>query len=281
MAQNSKEKQKEYDKKRADQRGRNWVVVIYPEDLPSDWEQKLIGLHLKLLLSPLHDKDVNADGSPKKPHHHLLIMFDNHKTAKQVYEVMSQITEKSQNGSLCGVAPIVPHECKVADRGAMVRYFCHLDNPDKTQYDTAELKGFNGADVAELLKRSLSEQQSILIAIEEFCEENDITEICVLAKAIRYSEPEWYRCLTTQSTTYLKAYLTSLRNHRKTLAETGETDYNGDRAVTVDEGTGEVIEPKPIPKKTTLTFTNPVKELKIGKDDEEMIRERTEAKEKP
>lgn len=268
MAQNSKEKQKEYDQKRAEMRGRNWVVVIYPEDLPSNWEQLLSSLHIKLLLSPFHDKDVNADGSPKKPHHHLLLMFDNHKTAKQVYEVMSKITEKNENGSLCGVAPIVPHECKVADRGAMVRYFCHLDNPGKAQYDTSELKGFNGADVAELLKRSLSEQQSILIAIEEFCEENDITEICVLAKAIRYSQPEWYRCLTTQSTTYLKAYLTSLRNHRKDLEETGKVDYNGDSISRVDKETGELLEAHLPMKRNVLTFTNPVKELKVIEDDE-------------
>ena len=37
MAKNSKQKQREYDAKRAGQRTRNWTVIFYPEDLPEDW----------------------------------------------------------------------------------------------------------------------------------------------------------------------------------------------------------------------------------------------------
>ena len=59
-----------------EQRTRNFATVVYPESAPSDWIDKLDQLHVAALISPLHNKDTNPSGEPKKPHYHVLLMFE-------------------------------------------------------------------------------------------------------------------------------------------------------------------------------------------------------------
>lgn len=231
MAKNRKKKQKEYDQKRAGQRTRNWTVVFYPEDLPEDWEDQLDGLLFKWLRSPLHDKDVNADGEPKKPHFHTLFMFDAVKTEEQVSEMLKGIFGESESGSIIGAA----RPAKVGDRGALVRYFAHLDNPDKAQYDIADIVGHNGADPAELLRFSATETREMIIAMEEYIEDHGITELAEFSKAIRYNYPEWHTILATKMTFYFTHFIRSRKSQRfetnnmQIDPETGEVKENKER----------------------------------------------------
>ena len=43
-------------------KGRDWTFIVYPESAPSNWRDTLNKTHLRWIESPLHDKDVNADG---------------------------------------------------------------------------------------------------------------------------------------------------------------------------------------------------------------------------
>lgn len=214
MAKNAKTKQKGYDEKRQGTRVRNWTIIFYPEDLPENWLEKVIDLRVKFILSPLHDKDLNADGEPKKPHYHSLFMFENLKTEQQVIKMFKELFGESESGSIIGV----PEPKKVTDRGSMVRYFCHLDNPDKVQYDVSELQGYNGADVLDVLKRSASEQQNYMREMQSFIIENNITELWVFAEAIK-NNTEWYRILTTQSTVFFTNFIRSRRCDLKNQAD--------------------------------------------------------------
>ena len=42
------------------------LFIVYPESAPSNWRDTLNKTHLRWIESPLHDKDVNADGEVKK-----------------------------------------------------------------------------------------------------------------------------------------------------------------------------------------------------------------------
>ena len=46
---------------------RNWAFVLYPESAPADWREQLQKTGLQCAISPLHDKDMNPDNTPKKP----------------------------------------------------------------------------------------------------------------------------------------------------------------------------------------------------------------------
>ena len=49
---------------------RNWAFVCYPESLPDNWQDILIESGIPFAISPLHDRDMNADNTEKKPHYH-------------------------------------------------------------------------------------------------------------------------------------------------------------------------------------------------------------------
>ena len=54
---------------------RNWAFVLYPESAPKDWKEQLSKTGLEGAISPLHDKDVNPTGEPKKAHYHIIICY--------------------------------------------------------------------------------------------------------------------------------------------------------------------------------------------------------------
>lgn len=128
-------------------RFRLWMLIVYPDSAPEDWETILddeLG-HTQWCHSPLHDKDVNADGTPKKAHWHVLLAFD----GKKSYEQIEDIT-KVVNGT-------APKVCQSAS--SMVRYFTHIDNPDKAQYDKKDIKAFGGMDVETPFTSSIDYQE--------------------------------------------------------------------------------------------------------------------------
>lgn len=63
-------------KKDENKRYRNWTLIVYPESAPENWKS-ILSNELKLIfaISPLHDQDINPDGSLKKAHWHVLICF--------------------------------------------------------------------------------------------------------------------------------------------------------------------------------------------------------------
>lgn len=224
-----KDRDKRYDAKRAGQRTRNWTAVFYVDDLPDDWQSIVDELRFRWIESPVHDKDLNADGTPKKPHVHTLLMFESVKTIEQVEDLLKGAFGESDNGTIVGVAK--PQ--RVSDRGSLVRYMAHLDNPEKYQYEVSEIVGHNGADPAELLRYSATETREMIIAMEEYIEQNGIIELADFSRAIRYEHPEWHTLLATKMTYYFSHFISSVR-HSQSVANLDE--------LKVDKVTGEIIE---------------------------------------
>ena len=119
MPYKDKDKEKEskarYEAKRSG-RTRNFATVVYPESAPEDWINKLEELHVAVLVSPLHDKDINPSGEPKIPHYHVLLMFESPKDFEtQIQPIFDSIGA-------------VGRELVNSARG-YARYLCHLYNP--------------------------------------------------------------------------------------------------------------------------------------------------------
>lgn len=155
----------------------SWTCVIYPESVPENWQELLGEMWIPWACSPLHDRDLNADGEKKKPHWHLLLSFRSVKT----YEQVKEITDKLN-------AP-VPQPCK--DTRGLVRYFLHLDNPSKAQYEKKDITSGGGFDVENALKPTATEESEILDEIEDFIEMHWVVEYCDLASYIRHEKKEW------------------------------------------------------------------------------------------
>jgi hypothetical protein len=219
-------------------RTRNWWFVLYPESAPPDWRNILDELHIPYAVSPLHDKDINEDGLPKKPHWHIILMFEGVKSFSQIKEITDTLNApipQAING-LVGTA----------------RYLIHRDNPDKHQYDKNEIICGGGFDVKELLDRSPSDKRAIVKEIYEFIKNNDITEFYQLTDYAFDNNADWFEILMDGHTMVFDAVIRS-RRHSDSLAikrlDKAKTDYvdkMAEQGVKVDKTTGEVIEDPPV-----------------------------------
>lgn len=89
---------KKYEKKRAPRKD-YWLFEFYPDSAPENWRETINGWLVDCLVSPLHDSDVNEDGTPKKPHWHGILFFDSVKSFEQVQELVAPLN---------GPIPIIP-----------------------------------------------------------------------------------------------------------------------------------------------------------------------------
>lgn len=203
------------------QRTRNWTFVVYPESVVPDWKEKLEKLYTQALISPLHNKDKNPDGTDKKPHYHVLLMFDNVKSYKQIIE----ITE-----SLKATIPQVAHSVK-----GLARYMTHMDNPEKAQYKAEDIITLNGADLTELLKPSSQDRYSMIREMLQFIDNNQIMEFeDILIYAMNYKFDTWFPLLCDNSAYVIGQAIKSKRNRYK---EKGEI-LSGNQII--NKNTGEV-----------------------------------------
>lgn len=180
--------------KKQDNRTRNFVSILYPESAVENWQEVLLQHCVPAFISPLHENDVNPDGEAKKPHYHIMLMFDNKKTLEQAQEVFNSI------GAI---------NCQVvkSTRG-QARYLCHLDNPEKAQYDVGQVKNLHGADYISTIGLASDKYQAIA-EMQEFCEMYNVTSFFLLSKYARQSRPDWFRILSDCGSVFMREYLKS------------------------------------------------------------------------
>lgn len=204
------------EKSKKETRTRNWTVVVYPESAPENWREIVDNWHIEWVESPLHDKDLNADGEPKKPHWHLLLMFSSVKSYEQVLDLIQELN--------CPI-PKQVHNSK-----ALVRYMAHLDNPDKAQYDISQVVAHGGIDVVDLLKPSSSERYSLIKEMRAWCCEWNITEFEDLFNyAAEERFDDWFPLLCDNSAFVMTQFLKSRR-------------HNPARQMGINSLTGEVVQ---------------------------------------
>lgn len=186
----------------ATKRYRDWAFVIYPESAPVNWEDIIDSWHVQVAVSPLHDKDVNPDGEIKKAHWHCVMSFE----GVQSYEAVKELIEPL-NGT-------IPQVCK-SKRGS-IRYFTHMDNPEKYQYDKGDILSFGGFDLDPYFEYTISEQKFLIGEMQDWLDDHEIFEVGYLmryAKSNRYDD--WYQVLTQyRGIQILKIYCDSIRNSR-------------------------------------------------------------------
>lgn len=172
----------------------SWTCVIYPESLPTDWVDKLGDLMIPWACSPLHDKDKNEDGTDKKPHYHLLLSFRSVKSYEQVKAITDTLN--------------APRPEPVRDTRGMVRYFLHLDNPSKAQYERQDIKVGGGFDLDTALQRSKSEDRVVRRQILNLLAEYGINEYCDAVDLIDSEYPD-FSDYVFEHTFFFSAYLKS------------------------------------------------------------------------
>lgn len=177
-------------------RTRNYATVVYPESAPDNWQNILAEQMVPSFISPLHDKDFNPDGEPKKAHFHVMIMFDGPKTREQAEEIFNLI-----GGVGCEI---------VKSLRGYARYLCHLDNPDKYQYDAADVKTICGADYIGVIGLAIDKFKAVH-EMMDFCEKYNVDSFYLLANYAREHRSDWSRVLMESATLVMREWLKSRR----------------------------------------------------------------------
>lgn len=205
-----KEAQQRADAKRAGKRARAWTALMYQESAPDGWMEKLSNLLVEALISPLHDQDVwtvedevenisHKAGEPKKAHWHIVVSYKNPTT----YEIAKEVFDE--------IGAVMPPEpkAKVKDFKQMARYLCHLDQPSKHRYDTADVKSFGAIDYQALVMSGQDEDEMI-DEMCEFIDANMITSFRQFCVYVRNERPEWRVLVYHQYAALLSRYIKSL-----------------------------------------------------------------------
>lgn len=178
----------------ADKRYRNFATVLYPESCVDNWKCILDDLHIPILVSPLHDNDVNPTGEEKKAHYHILIMFEGKKSLEQVKVIFDSI----------GAVGI---EVVNSIRG-YARYLIHADNPEKFQYDSKDVLSMGGADFSQVCSLP-SDKYKVIGEIIDYCKDNHISSYSDVLEYARSFKYDWFRILCDSGTVVVKEYLKS------------------------------------------------------------------------
>ncbi|EOK14524.1 replication protein [Enterococcus faecalis] len=163
--------------KQATPRHRNWIFIVYPDSAPENWRDIVTDTGASWGHSPLHDKDENEYGGAKKPHYHCLIKFNSLKSYRQMLSITGKLHAPN------------PQPCESIV--GKVRYWLHLDNPEKYQYEQEDIKAFNGLDIKEILRPSKTEQTAMMREARAFIRENNIKELKDFMDYADKEKPEW------------------------------------------------------------------------------------------
>ena len=184
---------------------RNWTFLVYPESAPADWVKKLSETGLQAAISPLHDKDIDPDGQPKKAHFHVIVCY----SGPTSYNVVLSLTQS--------LGQPIPKPLEQV-RG-MYRYFTHMDNPDKFQYNAADISTLNGFNIMDFVDMTRSEVLKIKLDLQAFIRSSNITEYADLMDNLQDgSNMDWYD-VASSNTFFFEKYITSRRNKAKALSE--------------------------------------------------------------
>lgn len=190
------------NKVKENKRSLYWTFLVYPESVAQDWEEVLSTKYgLSWFRSPLHDRDINPDGTPKKPHYHCTITFNSLKSYSQVKVFTDEIK---------ATIPQIVHNMR-----GCARYSVHMDNPEKAQYNLSDLKTFNGLDIEKYLytEKDLNlKRLNALNDIYNFIEQQGLTEFHQINTYARKNESYWFELINTNSAYAINLHLKSIRH---------------------------------------------------------------------
>lgn len=177
------------------QRFRNFASIVYPDSAPEDFIEYLSGLHIPIFVSPLHDLDINPNNEPKKPHYHILLMFEGKKSTKQIMDLLKPIN--------CVGLEVV---CSIR---SYARYLIHADDPNKAQYKADDVVCLGGSDYFGICNLAIDKYQAIG-EMMDFCADNRIVSFSYFLRYCKNNHFDWYRILCDKASYVMNEYLKSL-----------------------------------------------------------------------
>lgn len=179
-------------------RSQNYTFIVYPESVEEGWKDRLRGLGIDALISPLH----NPDSENGKPHYHVVMIYGSVQSVAQARE--DAIYVGAANGFVERVKSM-PYMCK---------YLCHL-NCDKEKYNPADVEVIGDYDYYGKISDEEEDDTDLLISITNYICENRIISFANFARTCSGKNLEWFKLISKKRTLYISALIKSNREDLK------------------------------------------------------------------
>lgn len=158
-------------------KGTQFTFLLYPENLPADWETRLRELDMPMAISPLHDKDIDKEMVGfKKPHYHGIVMYKNPITRNGMTKKLNRALAHD------GCKNCVPQvQFLVKGVKSTYLYLTHESESAKEEgkhvYDKSEIKLFNNFDISRYVVLDASEKEELLQKLIKHIYNNGLTNV--------------------------------------------------------------------------------------------------------
>lgn len=189
---------------------RHWAFVLYPESAPENWRDQLQQKGVLAAISPLHDRDINPTGEPKKPHYHVILSY----AGPTAFSVIKGITDS--------LGQPIPQALEQV-RG-YYRYLTHMDNPEKAQYDAADIQHLNGFNIFDFSEMTKSEVTQIIKQLQQFIRDHNVMEYCHFMDLLADNDLNTEYEVASSHTFFFNAYIKSRRHSFRKEESYGQKD---------------------------------------------------------
>lgn len=199
--------------KKSNVKKRNWAFVLYPESAPVNWIEILQQTGLQCVISPLHDKDLDPTGEPKKPHYHIILCYSGPTSFNVVKALCDSLNQP------------IPQALEQV-RG-YYRYLTHKDNPEKYQYSDEDIQPLNGFNISDFVELSKSEILEIKKKLQELIRTEHIIEYSDFMDYLLDNGMSLEYEVGSNNTYFFEKYIASKRNKFKNMRvneDTGELE---------------------------------------------------------
>lgn len=140
-----------------------WVAVGYPENMVSDWQEVIADKLQRPGEYCIHNKDAVSDGSERKEHVHIILVFPSPTTYKHALSCYNELSKEGCKAfNTCERVIGIKH---------MHDYLIHdtetCRKQGKYQYSPADRKSFNNFDIGAYEQLSASEKEDMA---KELCD---------------------------------------------------------------------------------------------------------------
>lgn len=137
---------------------RRYRLILYPDDPIHVDALAYIVSHFDNHIWILHDKDIEADGSPKKPHYHIIIEFPSARWNTAVSKELN-------------ITPNYMLPCNCFDKA--LEYLIHYNQEDKHQYSIDDCFGTLVGKLKDLLNKGKKSECEKIIDMLDFIDEQE------------------------------------------------------------------------------------------------------------
>lgn len=175
-------------------KSRTWSIIGWTESLPENWQKKLKDSNLKIVVSPLHDSDLDEDtGEIQKAHYHIVVNWEGPTTLESAREFAEE----------CGLGTYVE---RVRNMSNILDYLTHdsYSSKEKHQYDYKDIMWIN-CTMSDFKKIGYRQ-------IIEYIKEHKIFAFNTLVDSLITENENDLLEFVSQKPYYVNLYLSSLKN---------------------------------------------------------------------